>query len=82
MFCFLQNKSYFSAHFHGYSTHGAMYYLRVFKDSSLAFRYDSTSGKVMLDDYDNRLPHTTESFLFAIVPIQGVKFLDDSKNPK
>ena len=73
----LQNKSYFSASFQGYSTLGAMYHFFLVEESSLAFRYDHISGKVILDDYDNRQPHTTTSFMFVITSVSNVMFLKD-----
>ena len=76
----LQNKSYFSAHFQGYSVHGAMYHFFLVEDSSLAFRYDNISGKVILADYANRPAHTAASFLFVITSVSNVKFLEDPKS--
>ena len=43
----------------------------------MAFRYDHISGKVILDDYDNRQPHTATSFMFVIASVSNVMFLKD-----
>ena len=78
----LQKKSYFSASLQGYSTHGTLCLFFSKKDSSLAFRYDDTSEKVILDDYDNRRAHTKTSFLFTISQVPSVEFLEDCKGTK
>ena len=75
----LQKKSYFSASYHGYTTRGAQYLFFSKKNSSMAFRYDHISAKVILDDYDNRQPHTTTSFLFTLVSVPSVVFLKKAK---
>ena len=73
----LQTRSYFSRRFEGLTTRGAFYLFFSKKDSSLAFRYDNISGKVILDDYDNRPANTAASFLFTISGAINVKFLEE-----
>ena len=78
----LQKKSYFYASFQGYTTRGAQYLFFSKKNSSLAFRYDHISGKVILDDYVNRPAHTTTSFVFTLLPEPSVEFSEGCKGTK
>ena len=70
---YLQKSSYFTAK--QYPPPGDATYLIFQKGSSLAFRY--VNKVVKLENYDQRGPHTTASFLFKFVPVHNGKFSDD-----
>ena len=78
----LQKKSFFQLEFQGLSTRGTQYLFFSKKNSSLAFRFDQISGKVILDDYDNRPPDTKASFLFTVSGVPNVEFSEDRKGTK
>ena len=78
MLCFLQNNSHFRARLEGLTPRGALY-LFFLGQTSLAFKYDTDSEVVILEDYNRAGDHARALFLFEATPALSVRFSDDDR---
>ena len=78
MLCFLQNNSHFRARLEGLTPRGALY-LFFLGQTSFAFKYDTDSGVVILEDYNEAEADARALFLFIASPALSVRFSDDDR---